>query len=87
MSPEKGSVDQKPSVQNSTTRIPGQVGWGIERSHLLLESKLITDDTSVPSYPIKKDHVADFDKNKTALFTRHHGERAAEIDKKLGVDY
>ena len=69
------------------TRVPGQVGWGIERSHLLAESKLITDDMRVPSYPIQKDHVAAIDKNKNALFTRHHGERASEIDRKLGIDY
>ena len=48
---------------------------------------MITDDTRVPSFPIQKDHVVAFDKNKTAMFTRHHGERAELMDKKLGVDY
>lgn len=48
---------------------------------------IVTDDTSVSAYPIVKNHVKAFDKNKTALFTRLHGERAAEIDRKLGIDY
>ena len=41
----------------------------------------------VPTWPIKKDHVKVFDKNKQNMFTRAHGARAAEMDKKLGVDY
>ena len=48
---------------------------------------MITDDTRVPVWPIQKDHVKAWDKNKTAMFTRHHGERAAEVDRKLGIDY
>ena len=47
---------------------------------------MITDDMSA-NFPIQKDHVVAFDKHKTAMFTRHHGERASEIDKKLGIDY
>ena len=63
------------------------MGWGIDKPHLNIESKLITDDHQVSSYPIQKEHVKAFDNNKTALFTRHHGARAAEMDKKMGVDY
>ena len=52
MSPLKGGIDNKPTVVNSVTRVPGQIGWGIERSHLKAEAKIITDDMRVPNYPI-----------------------------------
>ena len=87
MSPNKRSVDAQPPVVNSATRIPGQVGWGVERSHLKAKSTMLTDDTRVASFPIPRDHVQDFDKNRTNLFVRYHGGRAAEMDKKLNVDY
>jgi len=41
----------------------------------------------VPFYPIRKEHVKSIDKNKSSLFTRMNHERAADIDKKLGIDY
>jgi len=67
MDTEKSAVDNRPSVINSTTRIPGQIGWGIERKHLWKENKMLTDDMSA-HFPIVKDHVTSFDKNKTGLF-------------------
>ena len=48
---------------------------------------MLTDDTRVDSFPIPKDHVHVFDKNINNRFIRYHGARAAEMDKKLGVDY
>ena len=67
MNSEKKSVDQQPSVVNSVTRIPGQIGWGIERKHLWKDNVLLTDDLST-NFPVVKDHVTYFDKNKTANF-------------------
>ena len=87
MDTEKGSVDNKPNCLNSVTRIPGQIGWGIERKHLRKENKMFTDDFPTEHFPIVKDHVVHFDKNKTAMFARTKGERAAVTDKKLGIDY
>ena len=72
---------------NQRSRIPGSIGWGVDRPELRAASHIITDDQSVDSFPIKKDHVTHFDKNKTALFTRLTGTRAALLDQKLGVDY
>ena len=51
------------------------------------EHNIITDDTRVPSYPIQKMTLAQLDQHRTAMFTRFEGERAAQLDKKLGVDY
>ena len=34
MSPLKRSMDNKPLTMNSVTRVPGAVGWGVERPHL-----------------------------------------------------
>ena len=31
--------------------------------------------------------LAQLDQHRTAMFTRFEGERAAQLDKKLGVDY
>mmetsp|Transcript_5519 Transcript_5519/g.7381 ORF Transcript_5519/g.7381 Transcript_5519/m.7381 type:complete len:211 (+) Transcript_5519:709-1341(+) len=87
MSPQKNAIDNKPTVIDKVTRIPGAVGWGIERKHLVAEHKIITDDMRVPQWPIKKDHLSQLDNHKTALFTRYDGDRAAMIDKKLGIDY
>ena len=87
MNPEKYSVDNQRECVNRTTRIPGAVGWGIERPQLQDHVKMLTDDTRVDSFPIPKDHVHVFDKNINNRFIRYHGARAAEVDKKLGVDY
>lgn len=87
MSPKKNAVDNKPTVVNAVTRVPGQYGWGIERNHLRAEHNIITDDTRVPSYPIQKMTLAQLDQHRTAMFTRFEGDRAAQLDKKLGVDY
>lgn len=87
MDSEKPAVDNKPSVMNSMTRIPGQIGWGIERKHLWKDSKMLTDDMSASFPIISKDHVTSFDKNRTAMFVRLTGDRAAVTDKKLGMDY
>ena len=80
-------MDNLPTTVGAITRVPGAVGWGIERPNLKDNPKILTDDTRVPSYPIHKGHLSELDHNKTALFTRHEGDRAAVIDKKLGVDY
>lgn len=87
MSPQKGAMDNKPTVVGKVTRVPGQIGWGIERKHLKAESKIITDDMRVPEYPIPKHHLAQLDNQTTAQFTRFDGDRAEVIDKKLGVFY
>lgn len=67
MSTEKGAMDNKPATLNSVTRIPGSIGWGIERKHLVKENVLLTDDMSA-KFPIAKNHVTSFDKNKAAMF-------------------
>ena len=72
---------------NAVTRVPGTIGWGIERKHLRAEHNIITDDTSVATYPIKKGHLKDIDDFRTAQFTRFEGDRAAVLDAKLGADY
>ena len=51
----------KPTVMGSVTRIPGAVGWGVERKHLVADAKIITDDMRVPSYPIRKEHLNQLD--------------------------
>jgi len=86
MSPLKEGFDMQPTVVGSVTRIPGQIGWGVERKHLVKESKILTDDMRVSSYPIKKEHLQVLDANKTLQFTRYLGDRATTIDKKLGID-
>ena len=86
MSTEKGAVDNKPATINSVTRIPGSIGWGIERRHLVKENVLLTDDLST-NFPVAKEFVTSFDHHKTAKFSRMVGERAAVTDKKLGLDY
>ena len=80
-------MDNQPTCDKAKTRVPGQIGWGVERKHLRAEHKIITDDMRVPKWPISKGHLAELDHHKTAQFTRYEGERAKEIDKKLGIDY
>ena len=63
------------------------MGWGIERPKLTEGRKMITDDHQCVNYPKGKDHLGVIDKNVTTLFTRHSGERASHIDKRLGIDY
>ena len=48
------------------TRVPGAVGWGVDRAHLKAETRLITDDMRVPKYPIQKEHLAVLDNGRTA---------------------
>ena len=45
MSPEKPAIDNLPTTVGSVTRVPGQIGWGIERKHLRNHAKVLTDDT------------------------------------------
>lgn len=52
MSPQKGAVDNLRECVNQTTRIPGGVGWGVERQHLKDQVRMLTDDTRVDSFPI-----------------------------------
>ena len=68
-------------------RVPGNVGWGIERPHLRAQNNIITDDTRVPSYPIHKGHLQQLDAFKTLQFTLTGNESAERIDKKHGIDY
>ena len=58
MSPEKDAMDNQPTVVDKFTRVPGAYGWGVERDHLVAEHKIITDDTRVDKWPVKKDHLA-----------------------------
>ena len=64
MSTDKKSVAMMPSVVDSKTFIPGNIGWGVERPHLLAESKMIPVDTMVESFPINKIHIKKIDMNK-----------------------
>ena len=76
-----------PAVIDKKQTIPGGVGWGIERPQLIKDSKMITDDHQCINYPKGKDHLKVIDKNVTSRFTRFTGERAAQIDNRLGIDY
>ena len=80
-------MDNSPTVTDKVTRVTGHYGWGIERPNLRAEHKILTDDTRVPSWPISKKHLQMLDKHRTAQFTRFEGDRAAQLDHKLGVDY
>ena len=85
--PKKEGIDNKPAIIAGIQQKPGGLGWGIERSNLKADSKIITDDMRVPSYPIYKGHLDELDKNKQNVFTRYSGDRAAKIDQMLGIDY
>ena len=89
MSPEKLAIDNKRSTNSHTsaTRIPGQVGWGLDRQHLRAKSKIITDDMQIAVYPVPKEYITGIDRHRTTLFTSNEGDRASTIDKKLGIDY
>ena len=87
MAPEKQAFDNQPTVKGNVTRVLGQVGWGVERSHLRAKHEIITDDMRVPSYPIPKQHLKELDNHFTAQFTRYEGDRAGQMDQRLGVDY
>ena len=87
MSPKKSAIDNKPTVVDRKTRVPGRYGWGVEREHLISPNKIITDDTSVVSFPIKKVHLREIDNFQTGNFVRYDGDRAAAMDAKLGADY
>ena len=87
MNPQKRAMDNQPTVVDKVTRVPGRVGWGVERGHLIAKNKIITDDTSVASFPIDRMHVRTFDEYVTGNFTRYEGDRAAVLDAKLGADH
>ena len=87
MDPLKKSFDNKRAVIDFKPRIPGQIGWGLERKHLRAKSNIITDDMQVKEYPIPKHVIQGIDKHKTAKFTQYEGDRAQNLDKKLKVDY
>jgi len=76
MHPKKDAFDNKPTVVGKVTRVPGAVGWGVERKHLIAEHKIITDDMQC-AWPIRKDHLIQLDNHKTTQFTRYEGDRAA----------
>ena len=44
MHPKKAAIDNKPTVVGKITRVPGAIGWGMERKHLVADHKIITDD-------------------------------------------
>ena len=84
--PKRDGVYNKPVIKGGVQQVPGGLGWGIERNHLIAENHILTDDMRVDSYPIAKGHIQTFDKSKNNLFTRYTGERAAKVDKDLNVD-
>ena len=65
MSPEKDAMDNKPTVVGKVTRVPGALGWGIEREHLVAPHHIITDDMQA-KWPVKMDHLRQLDNHKTA---------------------
>jgi hypothetical protein len=77
----------QPSVVNSTTTIPGNIGWGVERPHLTAKSIMIPIDTVIENHPIDRVHVRKFDKNINNRFPQTTGSRAESLDRKLGIDY
>ena len=85
--PQKEGIDNKPAIKKGIQQRPGGLGWGIERPNLKAESRIVTDDMRVPSYPIKKGHLDELDKNRHNVFCRYTGDRAEKIDKMLGIDY
>jgi hypothetical protein len=87
MSPDKRSFAMMPGVINSVSVIPGSIGWGIERPHLVSDSKMIPIDTMIEDFPVKKEHVRKIDSNKNNRFPGSTGMRASVLDKKLGIDY
>lgn len=68
MSPAKASVAMQPSTVNSSTMIPGNIGWGVDRPHLVAESKMIPIDTMIDQHPIDRPHVRKFDHNRDNRF-------------------
>jgi len=86
MHPRKGAIDNKPTVVDKVTRVPGAIGWGMERKHLVADHKIITDDMQC-NWPVRKEHLNQLDCHKTTTFTRHDADRSAATDKKLGIDY
>ena len=87
MSPKKPAFDNQPTVVDRKTRVPGRYGWGVDREHLIAQNKIITDDTRVSSYPIKKVHLKELDEFQAGSFVKFEGDRAAVLDSKLGTDY
>ena len=86
MHPKKEAVDNKPNVVGKVSRIPGTIGWGMERKHLLAEHNIITDDMQC-QWPIPKGHLKELDNHFTAQFTRFTGDKAQKVDKMHGIDY
>ena len=80
MSPGKVAFDNKPGTMGRGTRIPGQIGWGIDRQHLKAQSNIITDDMQVAEYPVPKNYIQSIDRHKSALFTGFEGDRASTLD-------
>lgn len=79
-------MDNKRSVEGSYFRNPGTIGWGLERPHLRAKSTIITDDMQIAEYPVPKNVIKGIDRHRTGQFTRMDGDRATEIDKKLGIN-
>ena len=48
---------------------------------------LLAEDTLIQEFPVTKNHVTYFDKNKTNRFCRFTGASAEKTDKDLGIDY
>ena len=69
MHPHKGAVDNQPKVKGKNSRIPGMVGWGVSRKHLLAQHNIITDDMNC-TWPIRRDHLKELDRQVTTKFCR-----------------
>ena len=76
MDPQKKSMDNKRTVEGSSFRNPGFIGWGIERPHLRAKSSIITDDMQIAEYPVPKNVLKEIDRHKTGKFTLMDGDRA-----------
>lgn len=80
LSPLKEGVDMQPGTVDSQTRIPGNIGWGVSKRHLVSKNKLLVTDEMAVSYPIQKEHLSSLDKHRMNTFQRNSGDRALHID-------
>lgn len=62
--PKKQGVYDRPTIISGVQKMPGALGWGVERPTLIAENRIITDDRRVDTYPIPKGHVGSFDADK-----------------------
>ena len=55
-------MDNKRETENDKVRIPGKIGWAIERPELNSSAKIITDDTRFKVYPVEKKYISEIDR-------------------------